>query len=124
MSWEWLRPTPFVDSDAPAVVEFARKAVGDEIDSRLRAIALYYAVRDGITYTSYSDFPSPAPYRPRRARRRAGRRYHRHVRPRVPAAGRERTGAGDAVPRRGRPRRELSSKRNLWSPKTCLGGIS
>jgi transglutaminase-like putative cysteine protease len=63
MSEEWLRPTPFVDSDAPAVVAFARKAAGDETDPRLRAIALYYAVRDGITYTPYCDFTSPDTYR-------------------------------------------------------------
>jgi transglutaminase-like putative cysteine protease len=59
----WRRPTPFVDSAAPAIVEFARTAAGDEADPRRRAIALYYAVRDRITYTPYCDFRSPETYR-------------------------------------------------------------
>ena len=59
----WSRPTPFVDSAAPAIVEFARTAAGDETDPRRRAIALYYAVRDRITYTPYCDFRSPETYR-------------------------------------------------------------
>jgi transglutaminase-like putative cysteine protease len=60
---DWLRPTPFVDSDTPAVADFARRAVGGEIDPCRRAIALYYAVRDRITYTPYCDFASPDTYR-------------------------------------------------------------
>lgn len=59
----WLRPTAFVDSDAPAVVAFARNAVGDETDPRRRAVALYYAIRDGVTYTPYCDYRSPETYR-------------------------------------------------------------
>jgi transglutaminase-like putative cysteine protease len=59
----WLRPTPFVDSDAPGVVAFARAAVGDETDPLRRAVALYYAVRDGVTYTPYCDYRSPDTYR-------------------------------------------------------------
>jgi transglutaminase-like putative cysteine protease len=59
----WRRPTPFVDSAAPSIVEFARTAAGGETDVRRRAIALYYAVRDGITYTPYCDFRSPETYR-------------------------------------------------------------
>jgi transglutaminase-like putative cysteine protease len=60
---EWLRPTPSVDSDAPAVAAFARAAAGGEGDPRRRAVALYYAVRDGVTYTPYCDFQSPDTYR-------------------------------------------------------------
>ena len=37
----WRRPTAFVDSDAPAVVAFARAAAGSRTDARERAIALY-----------------------------------------------------------------------------------
>jgi transglutaminase-like putative cysteine protease len=59
----WLKPTPFVDSDAPAVVAFARAAVGAETDPVRRAVALYYAVRDGITYTPYCDYRSLETYR-------------------------------------------------------------
>jgi transglutaminase-like putative cysteine protease len=59
----WLQPTPFVDSDAPAVVDFARAAAGDTSDPRRRAVALYYAARDGVTYTPYCDFRAPDTYR-------------------------------------------------------------
>jgi transglutaminase-like putative cysteine protease len=59
----WRRPTAFVDSDASAIVAFARAAAGRSADTRGRAIALYYAVRDGVTYTPYCDFRSPETYR-------------------------------------------------------------
>jgi transglutaminase-like putative cysteine protease len=59
----WRRPTTFVDSDAPAIVAFARTAVGGRADARERAVALYYAVRDGVTYTPYCDFRSADTYR-------------------------------------------------------------
>jgi transglutaminase-like putative cysteine protease len=59
----WRRPTAFVDSNAPSIVAFARAAAGRSRDARDRAIALYYAVRDGVTYTPYCDFRSPDTYR-------------------------------------------------------------
>ena len=59
----WLRPAPFVDSDAPAIVTFARAAAAGIVDARERAVALYYAVRDGVTYTPYCDFRSADTYR-------------------------------------------------------------
>ena len=59
----WRSATPFVDSDAPEVAAFARAAAGSESDSLGRAVALYYAVRDGITYTPYCDFRSRDTYR-------------------------------------------------------------
>ena len=59
----WHRPAPFVDSDAPAIVAFARSAAARGADVRERAVALYYAVRDGITYTPYCDFRAPDTYR-------------------------------------------------------------
>ncbi|MCM2311832.1 MAG: transglutaminase family protein, partial [Steroidobacteraceae bacterium] len=47
-----LRPTHLIDSDHPAVVAFAgRHARGS--DDRERAVALYYAVRDGFRYDPY-----------------------------------------------------------------------
>ena len=58
-----IHPTSFVDSDAPAVVAFARDAARGRADARERAIALYYAVRDRITYTPYCDFRAPETYR-------------------------------------------------------------
>jgi transglutaminase-like putative cysteine protease len=59
----WRRPTPFIDSDAPAIIAFARAAAGGHADARERAVALYYAVRDGVVYTPYCDFRSPDTYR-------------------------------------------------------------
>jgi transglutaminase-like putative cysteine protease len=58
-----LAPTPFIDSDAPAVIAFARQACHGEADPIARAVRLYYAVRDGIVYTPYCDFRSPETYR-------------------------------------------------------------
>ena len=47
-----LAPSTMVDSDHPAVAAFAREhaRVGD---ARERAVALYYAVRDGFRYDPY-----------------------------------------------------------------------
>jgi len=59
----WRRPAPFVDSDAPGIVDFARRAGGGHSDPRARAVALYYAVRDSVTYTPYCDFRSLETYR-------------------------------------------------------------
>jgi transglutaminase-like putative cysteine protease len=47
-----LQPTALIDSDHPAVAAFAaRHAQG--ADQRERAVALYYAVRDGFRYDPY-----------------------------------------------------------------------
>jgi len=59
----WRRPATFVDSDAPGIKAFARTAAGDRSDARERAVALYYAVRDRVTYTPYCDFRLPETYR-------------------------------------------------------------
>jgi transglutaminase-like putative cysteine protease len=50
--------TPLIDSDHSAVIDFAaRHAVG--ADERERAVALYYAVRDGFRYDPYRVDLSP-----------------------------------------------------------------
>jgi len=47
-----LAPTALLDSDHPAVADFARRhALG--ADDRQRAVALYLAVRDGFRYDPY-----------------------------------------------------------------------
>jgi transglutaminase-like putative cysteine protease len=52
MNDQALHATTMVDSDHPAVIEFARaKACGT--NARERAVALYYAVRDGFRYDPY-----------------------------------------------------------------------
>jgi transglutaminase-like putative cysteine protease len=53
-----LAPTALIDSDHPAVVAFARRhATGG--DDLARAVALYYAVRDGFRYDPYQIDLSP-----------------------------------------------------------------
>jgi transglutaminase-like putative cysteine protease len=59
----FLEPTAFVDSDAPGVIAFAREVCAGEPDEVAKAVRLYYAVRDRITYTPYCDFRSPETYR-------------------------------------------------------------
>ncbi|WP_397377959.1 transglutaminase family protein [Pseudomonas sp.] len=50
---EYLEPGRFIDSDHPALVEFAEKFRGASRDPREQAINLYYAVRDDIRYNPY-----------------------------------------------------------------------
>jgi transglutaminase-like putative cysteine protease len=59
----WLAPTPFIDSDAAGVRAFAARVTAGETDPVKKAVALYYAVRDGIVYTPYCDFRDPATFR-------------------------------------------------------------
>ena len=49
----YLDPAASVDSDHPAVVEFARREAAGLTDPRAIAVRLYYAVRDGIRYDPY-----------------------------------------------------------------------
>lgn len=50
-----LRPTPIIDSDHARVRAFTEACIRDCRDDREKAVALYYAVRDGIRYDPY-DF--------------------------------------------------------------------
>jgi transglutaminase-like putative cysteine protease len=59
----YLRPTWFVDSDSPRVREFAARAVGDRTGDIDKAVALYYAIRDGIRYDPYAMSADPQRYR-------------------------------------------------------------
>ena len=49
-----LRPTWFLDCDAPQVQEFATRTIGDAVEPKQKASRLFYAVRDGIRYDPYS----------------------------------------------------------------------
>jgi transglutaminase-like putative cysteine protease len=49
----YLRPTWFLDSDAEPVREFAQRGVGGARGELEKAVALYYAVRDGVRYDPY-----------------------------------------------------------------------
>ncbi|BBP75578.1 MULTISPECIES: transglutaminase-like domain-containing protein [Pseudomonas] len=56
---EYLNPGRFIDSDHPAVVEFAESRRGAGRDPREQAIRLYYAVRDEIRYNIYAFSRNP-----------------------------------------------------------------
>jgi transglutaminase-like putative cysteine protease len=60
---EYLKPTIYVDSDAPGVVAFAARVAGAAADPLGRGVALYQAVRDEIVYTPYCDFRALDTYR-------------------------------------------------------------
>lgn len=49
-----LSPAKFIDSDHPAIRDFAQTTAGAVRDPRERAVRLYYAVRDGLRYDPYS----------------------------------------------------------------------
>jgi len=48
-----VRPTRFLDADHPRVIAFAHRATAGRADPVERAVALYYAVRDGFRYDPY-----------------------------------------------------------------------
>lgn len=48
-----LTPTPIVDSEHPAVRDFALSRAGDARTPKERVVRLYYAVRDEIRYDPY-----------------------------------------------------------------------
>ena len=58
-----LRPTWFIDSDAAPVREFAERAAGDARTDVEKAVALYYAVRDGVRYDPYAISAERGSYR-------------------------------------------------------------
>ncbi|HEX7054553.1 MAG TPA: transglutaminase family protein [Burkholderiales bacterium] len=58
----YLQPGRFVDSDHPRVVEFARANAGAG-SARDKAVALYYAVRDGVRYHPFQNFTLDETYR-------------------------------------------------------------
>lgn len=60
---DFLAPGEFVDSSAPEVVDFARRARGDAEDPTAVAVRLFDAVRDDIWYDPYSVSADPATHR-------------------------------------------------------------
>jgi transglutaminase-like putative cysteine protease len=51
---QYCEASATVDSDNPAIIEFARRNIGFSLDPKGKAISLYYAVRDGIRYDPYT----------------------------------------------------------------------
>jgi transglutaminase-like putative cysteine protease len=60
---QYLSPGEFVDSDHPDVVAFAQRIAGDLPDDRAKAVALFYAVRDGWRYDPYGTSNAREDYR-------------------------------------------------------------
>ncbi len=58
-----LQPTYFLDFDRPEVANFAEETTKSASSPRERAVALFYAVRDGIRYDPYSISASREDYR-------------------------------------------------------------
>ena len=59
---EYLRSAEYLDSAHPAVADFARREAKGGTETA-RAIALYYAVRDGVRYNPFLDFSDPGVFR-------------------------------------------------------------
>jgi len=55
---EYLQPGRFIDSAHPAVRAFSKQHSKGSND-RERAVALYYAVRDGVRYNPFLNFTKP-----------------------------------------------------------------
>ena len=60
---EYLEPTAIIDSDHPAVKDFAARAAGGAKDPVETAVKLYLTVRDSIRYDPYTPFWLPEHYR-------------------------------------------------------------
>ncbi|WP_183092396.1 transglutaminase-like domain-containing protein [Nocardioides stalactiti] len=60
---ESIQPSAYVDSDHPAVVDFARSVTSGASDDRERASRLFAAVRDRLRYDPYSLSADPEQYR-------------------------------------------------------------
>lgn len=50
----YLRPTAFIDSDHPKVIEYALTKTSSEKSDKEKVVDLYYAVRDDILYDPYN----------------------------------------------------------------------
>jgi len=60
----YLRPTAIIDSDHETIVAYAKDALIDAgQDPVIKAVKLYYAVRDAIWYDPYLPFYRPDHYR-------------------------------------------------------------
>ena len=60
---QYLNPGRFIDSDHPAVIDFAETHRGAERDPRAQAVSLYYAVREAVRYNPYTFSRDPATLR-------------------------------------------------------------
>lgn len=58
----FLRPSRFIESDAPLIVDFARACVGNASAPTDVAVQLYYAVRDSVIYDPYQAYADHETY--------------------------------------------------------------
>ena len=56
-------PGEYIDSDHPAVQQFAQDTVRADASAREKASVLYKAVRDGIRYNPYANWRTPDAFR-------------------------------------------------------------
>lgn len=63
MNEPYLQPSAYIESTHPGIVSFAQEVTQHTTTERERAIALYYAVRDGIQYNPYCTSLNPTHYR-------------------------------------------------------------
>ena len=59
---KYLAPTTILDSDHPAIIDYANLTIGDSNDPVEKSVKLYYAVRDDIWYDPYYPFYLPKHY--------------------------------------------------------------
>ncbi len=59
---EYLRPTRFLDCDAPVIRDFTARTVAGATTDVERAVRLFYAVRDGWRYDPFSMTLDPHDY--------------------------------------------------------------
>jgi transglutaminase-like putative cysteine protease len=60
---DWLSSACFIDSDAPAVAAFAKKAIAGIEDEKDKVLQLYRTIRDDIVYDPYVNFSDPSNFR-------------------------------------------------------------
>ena len=61
----YLAPTDYIESDQPEIINYARTFVEEEEDARIKAVKLYYAVRDEIIYNPYRILFTPEGFKAR-----------------------------------------------------------
>ncbi len=59
----YLQPTSFIDSDSPAVIDFAQATIAEAQTEIKKAVKLYYAVRDLVRYSPYGIELEPEAFR-------------------------------------------------------------
>ncbi len=59
----FLQSAEYVDSNASVIQEYAKDVVGSSQSDIDKAVALYYRIRDDISYTPYLDYGDPETYR-------------------------------------------------------------